>query len=514
VWGWTDPETGREYALLGLDTGTAFVDVSEPDAPVYVGFLRTQTSNSLWRSIKVYADHAFIVSEAPGHGMQVFSLARLRGVTAPPEIFTPDVRYGVFGRAHNVVVNEDTGFAYAVGTNNTCSGGLHMVDVRTPLAPVFAGCYAADGYTHDAQCVVYSGPDVEHFGREVCFASNEDTLTVVDVTEKAAPIQLSRTGYAGRGYTHQGWLTPDHVYFLLDDELDEGRWGHPTRTYVWDVSDLDGPVLVGFHDAPTASTDHNQFVRGSYVFQANYTSGLRVLRLGDLSQLELTEVASFDTVPESDQPGFIGAWNNYPFFASGTVVVSDIQRGLFVLEPELLDCSDGLDNDGDGLTDHLEDPGCEGPEGDSELPRDDARIDIRPWGSRNHILAFSHGVTPVALLGTEAYDVDQVDGESLAFGPHAAPLAHRWCPHRLDVNGDGRMDLVSHHRTHETGIAPGDRQACLTGTLADGTPFRGCDLVMALPACGLGFELVLLAPLLRALRRRRAPPTEEPRCRT
>jgi choice-of-anchor B domain-containing protein len=504
VWGWTDPQTGREYALLGLNTGVAFVDVSEPDAPAYLGLLPTPTFPSFWRDIKVYADHAFIVSEASGHGLQVFSLARLRGVGAPPVVFTANARYTGFGNAHNVAIDEATGFAYAVGTR-TCAGGLHMVDVRVPLAPLFAGCYADDGYTHDAQCVVYAGPDAEHRGREICFAANEDTLSVVDVTEKAAPRLLSRSAYAGSAYTHQGWLTEDHAHFLIDDELDEQRFGHATRTWVWDVSDLDAPALRGAHDGESSASDHNQYVRGSHVFQANYRSGLRVLRFGDLARLELAEVAFFDTFPEHDLPGFAGAWSSYPFFSSGVVVVSDIGRGLFVLEPDLAavpECADGLDNDRDGRVDHPEDRGCEGAQAASELPLD-AQIDVRPGSRHNPIAAFSRGVVAVALLGSASFDVDEVDGASLAFGPDGAPPAHRKCPHREDVNGDGRADLVSHHRTQQSGIAPGDREACLGGALAGGTPFAGCDAVRALPACGLGFELALLAPLLGALRRRR-----------
>jgi choice-of-anchor B domain-containing protein len=504
VWGWTDAATGREYALLGLNVGTAFVDVSDPEAPLYLGLLPTHTRVSLWRSIKVYADHAFVVSEARGHGMQVFDLTRLRDVPAPPMLFTEDAHYAGFGNAHNVVVNEETGFAYAVGTT-TCGRGLHMVDIRAPKLPVAAGCYAADGYTHDAQCVVYRGPDADHAGRELCFASNEDTLTIVDVTDKAAPQLVSRTAYAGTGYTHQGWLTEDHRYLLLDDELDEVDFDHATRTWVWDVSDLDAPLLVGSHDAATTSIDHNQYVVGSHLYQANYTSGLRVLRMGDLSRLELAEVAFFDTVPEHDDPQFQGAWNNYPFFASGIVLVSDIERGLFVLEPDLTavpECADGLDNDRDGRVDFPQDRGCESADGAAELPRNDAVVDVRPVDPWNRINVFSRGVVPVALLGSDTLDIDEVDAASLVFGPDGAPLAHRECPHVADVNRDGRPDLVSHHRVRRTGLALGDREACLAGLLDDGTPFEGCDRVRTVPACGIGFELVLLWPLLRALRRR------------
>ena len=128
VWGWTDPETGREYAILGHHDGTAFFDLGDPADPVYLGTLPTQTVGSSWRDIKTYADHAFIVSEAGGHGMQVFDLIQLRSVTAPPVVFAETAHYGDFGSAHNLVINEETGYAYGVGTN-TCAGGLHIVDV-------------------------------------------------------------------------------------------------------------------------------------------------------------------------------------------------------------------------------------------------------------------------------------------------------------------------------------------------------------------------------------------------
>ena len=82
-----------------------------------------------------------------------------------------------------------------VGTN-TCAGGLHMIDIRKPRKPKFAGCFAGDGYTHDVQCVSYRGPDGAYGGKEICFAANEDTLTIVDVTDKSDPRMLSRTSYS------------------------------------------------------------------------------------------------------------------------------------------------------------------------------------------------------------------------------------------------------------------------------------------------------------------------------
>lgn len=334
IWGWTDPLTNKEYAIMGRTSGTSFVDITDPENPIYLGNLPTHTVNSTWRDIKVYANHAFIVSEASGHGMQVFNLIQLRTVTSPPVTFSNTAHYSGFGNAHNIAINEATGFAYAVGTS-TCSGGLHMVNIQNPTSPSNAGCFSSDGYTHDTQCVIYTGLDTTYQGQEICFNSNEDTLTIVNVNNKSAPVQLARTGYAGSRYTHQGWLTEDQRYFLLDDELDEQNNGHNTRTYIWDVADLNAPVLIGNFTSSAAAIDHNQYVKGNYSYQANYRAGLRILNLTNVASGSLTEAGYFDIYPANNNANFNGAWSTYPYFTSGMVIVSGIEQGLFVLRPNL-----------------------------------------------------------------------------------------------------------------------------------------------------------------------------------
>ena len=345
IWGWTDGVTGKEYAILGRVFGTSFVDISDPQNPVYLGDLPTHGAfGSSWRDIKTYADHAFIVSEANQHGMQVFDLSQLRSVTNPPVTFTETAHYNKNSSAHNIIINEDSGFAYIVGASgkNGCNGGLHMVNINNPTSPSFAGCFSADGYTHDAQCVNYIGPDIGHQGDEICFNSNEDTITIVNVTNKSNPIQISRTGYNGAAYTHQGWLTEDQAYFLLDDELDEQNTGDNTRTRVWDVSDLENPLLIGSYLSNNTAIDHNQYIKGGYSYQANYRSGLRILDISGVASASLTEVAYFDIYPGSDSANFNGAWSNYPYFDSGVVIVSGIEQGLFILRPNLGQGSDPL----------------------------------------------------------------------------------------------------------------------------------------------------------------------------
>ena len=346
VWGWEDPETGREYALVGRQDATAFVDITDPSNPVYIGELpKTEGApTSVWRDIKVYADHAFIVADGAGeHGMQVFDLTQLRDVGAGPVTFEETAHYAGLGSAHNIVINEETGYAYAVGVNSageTCGGGLHMIDIREPLNPTFTGCFSDPatgrnntGYSHDAQCIIYNGPDTDYQGHEICFGSNETALSIADVTDKDNTIAVSNATYPNVAYAHQGWVTEDHRYFFMDDEGDElaSEEINRTRTLIFDISDLDDPVLLKEHFGTQEASDHNLYIRGNLMYQSNYMSGLRIL---DISDVEApVEVGYFDTVPIGDNSaGMSGSWSNYPFFKSGVVVVTSGQEGLFVLQ--------------------------------------------------------------------------------------------------------------------------------------------------------------------------------------
>lgn len=360
IWGWTDPVNGEEYAIVGMYDGTAFVRLGADGAPEFLGRLEGSDGKSpvaksgpvvsrsachdecdvgeeasAWRDIKVYGNHAFIVSEATGFGMQVFDLTRLRNATGVTDWGTEDAHYAGVGHSHNIFINEDSARAYIVGSGprSATDGGLHVVDISDPLNPQFLGAVNADGYTHDVQCVMYNGPDTEFSSSdEICFASNEDTVTIWQVNDPAAPERLARFAYSNAQYVHQGWLSEDQRYFFFNDELDEDRLGTRTHTRVLDVSDLRAPQLVADYLSPSLSIDHNNYVHGRWLFQSNYTSGLRIL---DILQPEHpVQAAYFDTVPGSDAADFSGNWSNYRFENSGRVVLSDIHGGLFVVLPK------------------------------------------------------------------------------------------------------------------------------------------------------------------------------------
>jgi choice-of-anchor B domain-containing protein len=364
LWGWTDVDEGGEYVIIGKTNGVAFFRITDPFQPEYLGELPNPgLTHETWHDIKVYDDHAFIVSESEGHGMTVFDLTRLRDVGHGDREGDPwdsDAVYRLTTAAHNLEINTETGFAYIVGGNagivapDQCLSGLHMVDINEPKSPRFAGCYLEEGgpgtaartagspvtdvspaaYVHDAQCVVYDGPDTEHQGREICFNSAEDKVVIVDVTDKLLPRTLGVTSYEHAAYTHQGWLSEDQAFLFVNDELDEQNHDEvvTSRTVVLDVRDLDDPKPFHYYEHDyTESITHNNYVVGDDLYQSNYSSGLRVADISDIADGRMEERAFFDTYPTNDDTNFDGTWSNYPFFESGTIAVSGRAEGLFLL---------------------------------------------------------------------------------------------------------------------------------------------------------------------------------------
>ncbi|KAG8624713.1 hypothetical protein KVT40_007780 [Elsinoe batatas] len=361
VWGWTSPD-GREFGLVGQIDGTAFVELNTLTGTMdYLGRLNTQTVSAPWRDIKVIGNYAYIGSEAAGHGLQIFDLTKLLGIKKwwnpwwKPVIFdkTKDITlFTGFGATHNIVAFPERNLIFGVGGHEganarktTCAGGPFAVDVSNPLAPFSPGCVGQDGYTHDAQCVVYNGPSEKYLGRDICFGFNEDTLTVYDVTEIKKLVVVSSTPYVGSRYSHQGWVIDpnEHTFLLLDDELDErdGTIGPAvnkrTTTYIWNITNLEAPINSGYYQSPIQSIDHNQYTREGLTYQSNYASGLRIVDVSgvaiDPTGGNFQETGFFDVYPEDDNtPGavaFLGTWSNYPYFKSRYILVNSIERGIF-----------------------------------------------------------------------------------------------------------------------------------------------------------------------------------------
>mmetsp|Transcript_3466 Transcript_3466/g.7580 ORF Transcript_3466/g.7580 Transcript_3466/m.7580 type:complete len:750 (-) Transcript_3466:55-2304(-) len=379
VWGWTS-SNNREFVIWGIAEGVIFVEIfDDPSNPLFIwGYLPTtpSTVRYIWqRDIKVVGDYAYVGSEADDHGIQIFDMKRLLNINSASDcmvnsqyckVFEADVVYKggngfAVGRTHNIVANEETNFLYLVGGMNGCQGGLHVVDVSNPLIPQFVACFGKDGYVHDAQCVIYKGPDQNYNGKEICFCFNESRVTIVDVSDKSNIQIISSTIYGDRNYTHQGWLSTDHTHIVFGDEVDElaqyhyhGVEGFNTRTLILQVRDLSNPTNFQEYFGKTNSVDHNQYTvkatapgqdydsnvyhNTDLIYQANYERGMTILQVMDYDGGNLVEVGHFQThLLVGIRPTMNGAWSTYPYFASGLVAISSAREGLYIVKPNLQD---------------------------------------------------------------------------------------------------------------------------------------------------------------------------------
>jgi choice-of-anchor B domain-containing protein len=343
-WGYVS-QSGREYALLGLSHGTGIVEITEPGNPQIIDMI--DGPDSLWRDVKVYQDYAYVVTEGWGAGIQVIDLSQADdGIVS----LVNTINDGGVESTHNVAIDTDSGFLYRTGGDNN---GLRIYDLADPVNPQFVGSWTLR-YVHDAQVVTFD--DGPYAGRQIAFCCSgfnygwTDTgLDILDVTDKDNIQHLGQLLYDNGQYSHQAWLSEDRQLLYLNDELDEDDLGIPTTTIVIDVSDLENPSEVGRFDNGNSAIGHNIYVRDDLIFEANYRSGLRIFDASD-DPVNAVEVAYFDTYTANDNSSFNGLWSNYPFFPSGTVIGSDMEKGLFVWTVDALQKTPG-DVTEDGVVD-------------------------------------------------------------------------------------------------------------------------------------------------------------------
>ncbi|MHC4127606.1 MAG: choice-of-anchor B family protein [Planctomycetota bacterium] len=318
-WGYTSP-SGREYALMGVSNALQVVEITNPGTPVIVGSV--SHTNTSWGDIKTYGHYAYVVNDNGGGGMDIVDLSDVdNGNITLVQRMTD----GGLSTNHNVAIDTDSGYLYLAGSNLN-DGRLIAYDLSDPENPAFAGqVNATEGvYVHDAQIVTFtSGPNA---GKQIAYCANGGTgLDIYDVTTKSNMFRLSRTAYPNLSYAHQCWLSADRQYIYLNDELDGVN-----ETVIFDVSNLLSPFIAGSYNSGVNATDHNLYVRDGFIYEAEYRAGLRVFCAAD--PLNPVQVGWFDSYPENDDSGFDGAWSTYAFFGSGTVLISDINRGLFIVD--------------------------------------------------------------------------------------------------------------------------------------------------------------------------------------
>lgn len=354
VWGFVDLNTGREFAFMGLQNGVAVLDISNPEAPEQVAAV--SGSSTTWRDIKVYQRYdasarrwrayAYATADAVPDVLMVLDLSAL-----PNDVevvnFTSDFR-----AAHNAyLTNTDYTYGLAqsptapqlgVAGSNLGSGNFRLYALDNPRGPSLQRVSNL-GYAHDlasfpvtdarkdTQCSAFAG------SQPICQVMsdfNENTVDVWDITNPGSPLLLSSQPYANASYVHSGWWSEDGRYLFVHDELDEQQVGLNTTIRVFNMDSLALPLLAGTWVGPTRAIDHNGYVKGNRYYISNYAEGLTVLDVSNPAAP--VRVGYFDTFPASSETGFVGAWGVYPFFASGTVAVGDINSGFYLLRNETL----------------------------------------------------------------------------------------------------------------------------------------------------------------------------------
>ena len=357
VWGFVDLNTGREYAIVGYNIGTAVVDVTDPENPREVGFVDGQTA--FWRDIKVYQlydstserwrAYAYVTTDGSTDGLFVIDMSDL------PHSVRKTNYASDFTAAHNVYAagtDYSTGIALtpeapslAISGSSLGGGQFRAYSLENPASPAFVAGATTFDYMHDAASLIItdSRKDTQcDNGGDWCHVLldfNESTFDVWDITEVATPLRLSRTPYVGSAYVHSGWWSEDRQYVFVHDELDEQDFGLNTTVRVFSIADLRNPQLAGEWRGTTRAIDHNGFVRGNRYYMSNYSRGLTVLDITDPANPE--EVGSLDTYPFSDNTGFVGAWGAYPFYFSGTIALSDIDTGLYLARDRSIEVPEG-----------------------------------------------------------------------------------------------------------------------------------------------------------------------------
>jgi choice-of-anchor B domain-containing protein len=313
-WGYRAPN-GREYAILGCGTGTAFVEITDTTNIVERDYLPGLTSG--WREMKVYSNYAYIVSEATGSGLQIVNLQYL-----PDSVqLVATYFYAGYTRTHSI--SQSGPYLYLNGGNNTSGGsdpgGITALDLTVnPQAPVRRGSWS-NQYVHDCR--------VRNDTIWACNIYSPGTISVINAVNKDNLTTITSWVNNPNPFPHNCDLLPGRTYILTTDET-----SNPVgKLKVWNISNLSNVLLVTSWQ-PTGITTaivHNVERFGNYAVIAHYRAGVRVVNISNPASP--TEVAWYDTYPSSNSNQYSGCWGVFTF-PSGKIIASDMQTGLYVLK--------------------------------------------------------------------------------------------------------------------------------------------------------------------------------------
>lgn len=310
IWGYIDTG-GTEYAIIGLLDGVSIVDVST-DVNNPNELFRFPGDSSIWRDIKTWDQHAYVVNEESG-GLFIMDLSGLPGQIDTMSWHGDTLN---FLTAHNLFIDEN-GIGYLYGSN-VGVGGAIIFDLNTdPENPDMVGFYDL-GYIHDGFVRNDTMWNAEIF---------KGWVSIVDVSDKANPVLLETVITPG-SFTHNCWVSEDGRTLFSTDEIEDGFVAS------YDVSDLSNIEEADLYQSSprTGSIPHNTYFINDYLVTSYYADGITIV---DAQRSHnLVQTGNYDTSPFPSGPGFRGAWGVYPYLPSGNLIVSDVNEGLFVLRPE------------------------------------------------------------------------------------------------------------------------------------------------------------------------------------
>ncbi len=349
LWGLVDLNDNREYAVIGLSNGTSVVDVSDPVNPRQVGFV--PGPNSSWREVKIYQHfdapgnryraYAYITTEARNTGLQVIDLSGLPNSVSLANTLTDTGSQHTdyvsnIDYATNMALPGSTAYLYVAGSN-IGGGSWRVYSLANPAQPqLIRQAPAGTGYMHDSTSMLITDQRTTqcalgHNPCEILVDFNETTVDLWDVTDKTTPVMLSSTTYSDVAYTHSGWPSVDQHRIFVHDELEEINRGLFTQIYTMNVDDLRNPFIQASYQGPDTTIDHNGYTKGNLYYVSHYRRGLEVFDVTD--PMQLRELSKFDTFcrPPPTKPASTVPGASILSFRPGTVVISDISNGLFVL---------------------------------------------------------------------------------------------------------------------------------------------------------------------------------------
>ncbi len=310
LWGYTD-SLGNQYALVGTTAGFSIVDINNKTAPTEL-FNIPYVSTPAWREVKTFGHYAYVTTDAGASpaGLLIVDLQNL------PTSWDTTIILENLADIHALHIDEANHklYLYGAGAPAPTDGALIYDLLPDPMHPTYLGNFNNGDYVHDGEVrnnILYAGHIYDGYA------------SIVDVTNPMLPVVLGNVATPSN-FTHNTWLSDDNQTMYTTDETDN------SFVASYNISDPTNIIELDRYQLPIATTDggivHNVYVYNDYLVMSYYTHGFVVIDAHEPDMLTLID--SYDTSPLTGN-SYNGDWGVFPYFNDSTVIVSDMENGLF-----------------------------------------------------------------------------------------------------------------------------------------------------------------------------------------